>query len=144
VTADLVAFLRARLDEDERCAREAIEPSQMHPWGDVNLPRVSPEQVPDEVRGYLGGTWGEHFARHVPARVLADVQAKRAILAAYATQYEAARQDVPNPPEFSPYKTGRLVGLQIAIQAWASVYADHPDFDPAWQVSTTTGGGHPG
>jgi hypothetical protein len=53
---DLIAFLQARLDEDERSA---------HAW----LPFGNPDAAARD-----------HIARHDPGRVLAEVAAKRAIL----------------------------------------------------------------
>jgi hypothetical protein len=81
---DLVEFVRAALDEDERVAR-AAEPA---PW-------TAHEEAADPDEGYVAGPDGyvlvynegtvslgtaAHIARHDPARVLADVAAKRAIL----------------------------------------------------------------
>lgn len=65
--SDLVAFLRDRLADDERLARA----------------------VPVGRGGSVGGTSLEgtdHYGRWDPARVLAEVQAKRAILDAYPIQ----------------------------------------------------------
>lgn len=136
MTVDLVAFLNARLDEDGQAARTAIEPSEMHPYGDDKIPPIAPEQVPDQVRGYLGGTWGEHFARHDPARVLADVQAKRAILQAW--------QDACENPYREMRQRGHMEGLEEAMTLLANVHADHPDFNLAWLVSAVSDRAHPG
>ena len=62
----MVAFLLARLDEDERVARAAATVD-----GDVEL------HVPPAA--------GEHVARHDPARVLRGVAALRAIVLDPAT-----------------------------------------------------------
>jgi hypothetical protein len=67
---DLVEFLRAALDEDERVARVAI---------------AYEEEVDDapqyrHVVDYLGSILAAHIARHDPARMLAEVAAKRAIV----------------------------------------------------------------
>jgi len=90
----------------------------------------------------------EHIARHDPARVLADIAAKRAILALHAHYVEQKREggkylDTWRPDEGcetchwdndcgcienSGYPCD-TVGLL------ASVYADHPEFDPAWRLT---------
>lgn len=43
-------------------ANAATAPESMHPWGDKDLPSLPPERHPSELRGYLGGTWGEYYA----------------------------------------------------------------------------------
>lgn len=86
--SDLAAWLRAQLDEDERVARVASP----GPW------RVDSETYAEAIYGasdeavIAGGRWGGeasvfdstadaiHIARHDPARVLAEVAAKRKIL----------------------------------------------------------------
>jgi hypothetical protein len=78
---DLVAFVRACLDDDERVARAATP----GPWRlDAGL-RL-PEQIDVVSVDYftvcedLEDTDAVHIARHDPVRVLADIKAKRAIL----------------------------------------------------------------
>jgi hypothetical protein len=115
---DLADFLLARIAEDEEAARAAIEPDQLHPWGDRTLPRRRPEDVPDEVRGYLGGTWGEHFARWDPARVLAECDAKRRIV--QWVQRWPWRAEPPSSVD----------GL---LPILALPYADHPDYREEWR-----------
>jgi hypothetical protein len=82
---DLVEFLRAALDEDERVARVATP----GPWRlDAGL-RL-PEQIDVVSVDYftvcedLEDTDAAHIARHDPARVLAEVAAKRGLLAELA------------------------------------------------------------
>lgn len=70
----------AVVDEAALRALEAVQPSELHPYGNTSLPRISEEQIPDEVRGYLGGTWGEHFALWPPAVALRHVKHARKVL----------------------------------------------------------------
>jgi uncharacterized protein YlaI len=63
VTAELAAFLKARLDEDERTARAAIRDDPGHMF----MKHSQPQEI-------------AHIARHDPARVLRDVEAKRRII----------------------------------------------------------------
>jgi len=105
----LAEFLLARIADDEAAARVVMREDERHPWGDRALSPVSVERIPDEVRGYLGGTWGEHFARWDPARVLAECDAKRRIVTE--------------------------CGWVTVMQLLALPYADHPDFRDEWAVS---------
>jgi hypothetical protein len=115
--ADSLAQLRSEaLDEDEAAA-QAASPG---PW------HVSAES--DEVLAADGITVAdgfalsgrqlrattEHIARHDPARVLREVEAKRAILG------------WADSPALPGYERGYVIG------ALAAVYRDHPDYDPAW------------
>ena len=78
---DLVTWLRAQLDEDERVARAATRPTMCPEWacssrevftGDAAVRKVADVAWSDDI--------GAHIARHDPARVLAEVDAKRRIL----------------------------------------------------------------
>jgi Family of unknown function (DUF6221) len=122
--SELVEWYRAQLAEDARVAQAAIEPDQMHPWGDRALERLTPEQWPDEVRGLLGGTWGEHCARQDPARVLREVAAKRAIVDRYGEFDEDSGDDC---------ESCWAQGLGEAVQHLASVYADRPGYREEWK-----------
>jgi hypothetical protein len=79
VTDDLVAFLRARLDEDEQAARETLwEGSGNKP--DWELPSSATVDVGGD-EFYAGdATIARHIARHDPARGLREVEAKRRII----------------------------------------------------------------
>lgn len=85
---DLIAFIRARLDEDARTAQAATG----GPW------HVDSEDYAEAIYDSQGtaviggGRWGGeasvfettedalHVARHDPARVLAEVEVKRAVI----------------------------------------------------------------
>jgi uncharacterized protein DUF6221 len=147
---DLVDFLRARLDEDERVAQQASAgPWSYDPGKQWHAP-PSALGVSSPGEEYVnGGTAddplciaatgpadlpaamadAQFIARWNPARVLAEVAAKRAILAALAL-----REDQADGPGTLAAVTGsHAVGLRIAVAALAQPYADHPDFDPAWK-----------
>ena len=138
---DIVEFLRARLDEDEREAKKCAEmfPS---PWeiadrgwrvriyaaevpetgdhaeeGWMRSPCVI-EVEPDRLHDHEGGLMDrvEHIRRHEPARVLREVEAKRRIV-------DSARMEV-----------GISAAEDWLLPLLASAYAEHPDYDPAWVV----------
>lgn len=122
---ELVDFLRARLDEDETVAREAGGESWPMPErvGYENLESVSGEVV------MYGDSWrddmGPHIARHDPARVLADVEAKRRIVDRYAKI--AAGNGETTELAFHEQ------GLFEAVLYLASAYAYHPDYSEEWK-----------
>jgi len=150
---ELVAFLRERLGEDERVARACLA----GPWmtgtqaGFRESDRVDIGRIiygrtwaahGDEVRPEFD-KWGQvanlemawkheehlaHIARHDPARVLREVEAKRKLVDIHGS----GNHDCPgawvgycdDPDE--PCPTLRLL---------VSVYATHPDYRPEWQPS---------
>ncbi|WP_329308359.1 DUF6221 family protein [Streptomyces microflavus] len=140
MTDALVAFLKDRLDDDERVARAATE----GPW------RVDSEDFAEAIydaRNQVvvgGGRWGGeasvfdttedaiHIARHDPARTLREVEAKRGLL-------DLHRQ-VEDPQEMQDYCTECDLGRDkypyypcTTLRLLAAVYADHPDYLPGWQ-----------
>jgi Family of unknown function (DUF6221) len=100
---DVVAFLRARLDEDERLATLA-----------------RPEFfTPECLAVFASAGDAAHVIRHYPARVLREVEAKRAIL----DLYEAAA--IHDDTSLG------VATLRTVVKTLAAVYRDHPDYDPA-------------
>jgi hypothetical protein len=130
---ELVDFLRARLDEDEALAREAppgpwhignaVDPSQpcsVHTFPGVRL-----------VADGLNWLVAEHIARQNPARALAEVEAKRAVI----RDFEFAELALsPAEPGTSPHDlmAGAANTLKRTLRLFARVYRNHRDFDPAW------------
>jgi hypothetical protein len=159
VTAvDLVQWLTAQLDADERIARAAT-PS---PWvdqggyvtdvGPDGLPRVQvtdygtqdgePEE--DNPRGRADSS---HIARHGPARVLRETDAKRAIVDAYLPPGEDPHPGEPcinhegqDPAEYSGHDgcwrhleaSKRLLHHDYVLRLLASVYADRDGYRDEW------------
>jgi hypothetical protein len=82
MTADLVAFLRERLDEDEAIAR-AAEGDPVFDGTGIVIERNRARGFPDRIAGLISPV-ATHIARHDPARVLADIAAKRAIVDEHA------------------------------------------------------------
>ncbi|QIP87619.1 hypothetical protein GLX30_30365 [Streptomyces sp. Tu 2975] len=152
---DLVAFLRARLDEDEAIARGTARPLNWHQGpGDDDPEWVSDEMVlmwPPEFhtpyeqdkhwRGLTADPAGlaAHIARHDPARVLVEVEAKRRILdehqegtlgCAVCAAPEDFDEDSEGNAEWSraakwwPCPTLRLLALP---------YAYHPEYREEWR-----------
>ncbi|MEV8623389.1 DUF6221 family protein [Streptomyces sp. NPDC051079] len=153
---DLVEFLTARLDEDEQAARAATDGpwaawqrSTLRGLGDLLHAVTTPGQAPGARASIATASWldAEHIARHDPARVLAEVDAKRRILASYteavlvrdeATQWAMS----PSPVITNPGADGverwtrardAAFFLEPAIRLLAQPYASHPDYDEAWR-----------
>jgi len=117
-----MAFLAARLDEDEGTAK-AAELRFPGPWDravapDSPLPSaVSLYDSRDESFGVIRGSYAaDHIARHDPARVLREVAFKRAILGQYAT---AAGWSSDNWP--------------LSLRLLAAIWSDHSDYDREWK-----------
>lgn len=101
---ELIAFLEARLAEDEAAANA---------W----LPLGNPTEAQRD-----------HIARHDPARVLADVAAKRKIVDVAAES--VALKDLSYYEDHS----GERELAAFVLRQLAQPYADHPAFDPAWRM----------
>ncbi|MBT2385616.1 DUF6221 family protein [Streptomyces sp. ISL-11] len=139
MTVHLVAFLRARLDEDEQTARAA----QPAPWvrhdhvagvhaNDATDERPYGSAVADcrRVPGGYGVTNAEHIVRHQPARVLADVAARRAVLDLYE-EPEASDALPDSVNRFTSSIQRHVIGE--VLPHLALPYADHPDYREEWR-----------
>lgn len=141
-TDDLIAFLRARLDEDEQVAKAAAS----GPWSETGRDSVGEGMVHSDSTGWavVGSVktgYGPdapyanvslnaaHIARHDPARALREVTAKRRIVDAYAEVAEFYR---PDPGERYETADGHVAALHDVVRDLASVYGDHPDYRSEW------------
>jgi len=100
----LVTFLLARLEEDEVAARAHLRGGEL-------LPFESIVQTAD------------HRARQGPLRVLREVTAKRAVIQMWRDSSHAQRDGLGDV---------RTDLVEEMIAAMATVFAQHPDFDPDW------------
>jgi hypothetical protein len=139
MTDALVQFLRARLDEDERGAHAAMwadeESGNWHAYD--RGPRKNPlgirwvvidaasEGVVD-VQPQAAEDQGvaQYIARHDPARVLAEVDAKRAIVD-WVEECRAFFWQTDSTLTPSAYRV---------LAPLAAVYADHPDYREEWRL----------
>jgi hypothetical protein len=134
--SDIVEFLLARIAEDEAVARAAT----VAPWipvdGTVQSPGVpvgmqGPWEHTSPVTRFTLDRDAAHIARFDPAWVLAEVEAKRQIVA-------EAREIVDDPEkdwgDVDSLDDHHVQAFAFTFRALASVYRDHPDFDPAWEV----------
>jgi Family of unknown function (DUF6221) len=108
---DLIAFLRARLDEDEATA------------DGLQFACRLPDKVPDFTA--CGGPAAEAYWRHFdPARVLREVAAGRLLLRQFELRGNSVRATVQPP-------TGGV--WDDLLRMLALPYADHPDYRPEWK-----------
>ena len=121
----LAEFLNARLDEDEAQARDLIESEAAsavwdEPHSGVLL--TGPPTHDDTWDGThsIGDSRITRFiARHDPARVLREVEARRSIIRMYQDAVAEASSEV--------------VEWMLAVVATeCRVYSDHADYDPDW------------
>lgn len=156
----IVAFVVARLDEDEATAKACAED---HPceaardghWQDVGLRHVRYENSSEDLRSVdvSGGEvlWYEqikicndgdgrmasHIARHDPARVLRSVAAMRKIVTLYAETKLAMTLTAGKTGEAAArdYLDGEreLCVLKPVVRELAGIWAGHPDYEEGWR-----------
>lgn len=140
---ELVEWLLAVLDEDERVARAAIPRGGTGTW-DWNCDHTEPYPFShdlcaklecDEITLYDEGGHNvnqtQHIALHDPAAVLADIAAKRAIIARVAE--DAAIASDPLRSQNASGMEWHLVQMaRDTLRILASAYAHRDGFDPTW------------
>lgn len=125
MSADLVQFLRARLDEDEGVAQSALE---LAPPG--SSARTKWNTMPHGRRTSEFGIHPEamlHSAMHGPVRVLAEVEAKRRIIAAHE------RRPMPKGEGADCAHCWGAVWPCPTLRLLALPYADHRDYRQEWR-----------
>lgn len=111
----LVEFLRARLDEDEAEAKACPEVGWFAAEWDEGAVYLSGTGASALLRGRSFSV-ARHVARHDPARVLAEVEAKRQIVSEVTGRYLESWTAVTH-----------------ILACLALPYADHPDYNPTWR-----------
>ena len=129
--ADLIAFLRARLDEDERDARLA---ASVIPPGE-GWYRITQDAIADPRFARTYGLAYQHIARWDPARVLAEAAAKRAII----ERHESNVRLLARATEHGDDQDRAILGIRVSESYWhvrlaAQPHAGHPDFDLDWRL----------
>lgn len=144
-TAELVAFLLARIAEDEAVAREAAadraptwrqatDPGVVHddPAGGVvvDMDEAFPEIVVyDEGRPSIAEA--AHIALHDPARVLAECEAKRRIVETYHDHLENGQSSTGFHDCGDDCTGGAMIWT---LRLLALPYAAHEGFREEWRA----------
>jgi len=126
MSGDLIAFLNARLDEDEDYANRAggheftfDSLGQLLVDNGVTISKVA--SLGAEVSGW-------HIARHDPARMLRRVAAYRLIIAELTA----------DPQAFGHYGKHvhmlRHSAITFAVKCLAAEFSDHPDYRQEWSL----------
>ncbi|MFC4516396.1 MULTISPECIES: DUF6221 family protein [Streptomyces] len=158
MSADLAAFLRDRLDEDERIAAAVLGASWIRhehvagvhaddatPGRPYGTPVADCRRLPG---GYEHGVdIAEHIVRHQPARVVAEIEAKREIVSRYVValhEREALRARMRGMLGEGGDAFGQLLehehvliraaeALAPVVRLLSSPYADHPEYREEWR-----------
>ncbi len=157
----VVEFLCARLEEDEQAARDLdgerwtaaidvgdhvntavvtpVDPSKSQPSGRGGPPMIAGDPVVAFCGADydLGDERAEHIARHDPARVMAEVAAKRAVID-MTFRYEAKIDgEWACCHSADEIRAGVCTAIPVneieTLRILAAVYADHPDYQPEWR-----------
>ena len=142
---DLVTWLRAQLNEDERIARTVPGPAWEHRQirGDFDESVVFEDYVavadPEQdvvVFSDVSPAALAFVLRLDPARVLREIDAKRRIVDQCAYWNERAAREAVDPPKYP--QPGLDLGLLLdamnpVLRALALPYADRPGFQEEWR-----------
>lgn len=132
---DLVTWLRAQLDDDERAAREATPGHWQADAAPDGRWYIDPGRDADDVGEVARRADAEHIARHDPARVLAEVDAKRRILDACPPE-----DDFEQRVRFGSWEScsdGCPADVMLnVVKLLALPYADRPGYRDEWRPVT--------
>jgi hypothetical protein len=135
MSVELIEFLRARFDEDAQVASAATWCPGASRWSAhhreeydgrwVIVDSLDDRVIEVDTEASDDACVAAHIARHDPARVLRDLEAKRRIVAEYE-RYAAERRRAMGgwdpQSEVSPI-----------LAALAAVYAEHEDYRENWR-----------
>ena len=112
-------FLTARLDEEQASAEEAAA-------------HASAEDHPGmEWFANNADSSGDAIVAMYPARALAEIAAKRAIIELWEYRWQEANDATDQ--DMNAMYASQATGLGNAVRFLAKVYSDHPDYDPDWR-----------
>jgi hypothetical protein len=152
--SDIVAFLTARTDE-EHAAALAAQQTDPAPWtADISTVGASPtdHDGPDgsglviasngiplwDCEGSntlcMAAPAAQHIVLHDPARVLRDVVAKREVIGLYLAAKAAL--EASDGTILAGAAKLNLRAYGNALRALAAADADHPDYNPTWDLAS--------
>lgn len=147
----ITEFILARVEEDEAAARRArsavsYRSGEWHaddaddeaPWLENGVYTYDVHHGSAFFATRLPQGASTHIARHDPARVLAECESKRRIVGLHTVDH---RDDRDICAECGPEEDVRFQVDHYdrgwpcpTLRALAAVWADHPDYQPAWKV----------
>jgi hypothetical protein len=138
---DIAEFLNARYDEDE-VAASALDFVHIEATEGVWSSKYLTLRKSDGTVSHtseLPAALADHVVRHDPARVLADIAAKRRILAAFDADdavWAEVRAAANGRPSFDHQRARSLQNetTLMVLRNLAAPYAEHPDYAAAWAV----------
>lgn len=134
MSVTLTEFLLARIAEDEAKARAAggqVWASLNRSWDSPDVRDIAAMSGQTERLFAVPMDYDEHVARHDPARVLAECEAKRRILELHPESPRYIYEQTMADPEPTEVYAGTDVPHELL---WLALpYADHPDYDESWR-----------
>ncbi|MDX3247174.1 DUF6221 family protein [Streptomyces sp. ME18-1-4] len=125
MSADLVVWLRAQLDEDERIARRAGDTFRQ--IGETGVIVATEGDRAEECASANWAGVAEHVVRHDPARVLREIDAKRRLLTELLPDLEHADRLIEGE-----WGSGDDLATR-ALRLLALPYADQPGYLESWR-----------
>ncbi|WP_049566833.1 DUF6221 family protein [Streptomyces sp. SBT349] len=131
---DLIAFVRARLDEDEARARAAAQDgAEWQHDGHAIVALPERDLVALGSQDYIEPEHARHITRHDPARVLAEVDAKRRIAKLYEDHERLDRETFEAEGQHARSLSSLRAAYWDACRHLALPYASHPDYRQEWK-----------
>lgn len=135
---DLVTWLRAQLDEDERLARAAAAEGGPDWKPDSTFIKELVDPLPSQRRMDPSRLFlmtpedAEHVARHDPARVLREVESKRRLIEQIGYYESKIDGEWGCCHDAAAILAGRCPDIEVgeiaALRLLAAVYADRPGY----------------
>ncbi|MGW9299610.1 DUF6221 family protein [Streptomyces cyaneofuscatus] len=145
MTDALVAFVKARLDDDAQVAREACHDLSGE-WTTQDTYPVAVVEDPESGDAFAKavafdeGSPSEqqaaHIARQDPARTLREVEAKRQLVGIF--EIAVRNEALPHPEHIqgvyppAVFISGYRAALEYTLRCFAALHADHPDYQADW------------
>lgn len=146
---DLVQFLRARYDEEHLLAIEAGDGSPARwlyapelVWNGPDGPRKAVVHFMGSAKAFIAvvdpehgedGDWqARHIARHDPARVLRDIEAKRRVLDEVVPEMDGMTAQIHGEFGTGPLNSDDYESRGL-LRLLALPYASHPDYQDSWR-----------
>ncbi|MET8378018.1 DUF6221 family protein [Streptomyces microflavus] len=136
MTDALVAFLKARLDDDEHWALTVSLESRPETWEPDHengaVLTVAGKQVATGTRHSINDL--EHIARQDPARTLREVEAARAVIGLYEEAGDRMDRAMSDGDTIT-YQEARIEQrtLRKVLLREAAVHEAHPDYLEEWR-----------